>query len=81
MLVQQVQQASRCRHDDVGATAQFHHLRVNRYPAKHHGNLHALWQVLGQTAQGFSHLGSEFPGGHQNQAMRVAWRFTGCVAW
>ena len=74
VVLHQVQQAAGGGHQDVGAAAQAHHLRVDRHPTHGHADLDQAGQVVRQLTQGLAHLHRQLAGGHQHQAAGGAGR-------
>jgi hypothetical protein len=66
-VVDEVEQASRRGHDDVGPATQTHHLRVDGHTAEHAAPTQRRLQVRGQLVQGLTDLQGQFARGHQHQ--------------
>ncbi len=64
IVIEQIKQAPRRGHHNVRAAAQAQHLRINRHPAKHDGNLHRPRQVRGQSQNLLANLGTQLARGH-----------------
>jgi hypothetical protein len=68
VVAHQVEQPAGRGHDDVGAAAQGHHLRVDGHAAEDDGDLRQAGQLVGQAAQGVAHLQRQLARGNQHQA-------------
>jgi hypothetical protein len=66
-VIHQVQQAARSGDDDVGATAQRHHLRIDGYAAEDDDCLGRPRHVAGIESNRFPYLCGEFPCGDEYQ--------------
>ena len=67
VVVDQVEQAARCRNHHVAAAAQGHQLRVDRDATERDGDLEALGESLGQALHRFADLNRQLARGRQDQ--------------
>ena len=69
VLIKQIQQTPRCRHHDISAAAQAHHLRVDRYAAEHHGGFDRDGQVLRDAVNRLTDLRRQLARGHEDERL------------
>ena len=67
VMVDEIEQAAGCGDDDVGPTAQRHHLRIDRYAAEDDLRLELHGQAVAVGADGFADLRSEFARRHEDE--------------
>ena len=67
VLVDEVEETTGCRDHDIGATAEIHHLGIDRDSADGGDDLWRRGEVLAVILKGFRDLGGEFAGGDQNE--------------
>ena len=69
VVIDQIQQAARRGHDDLGPAAQAHHLRIDGHAAEHDGHLHRIGKLPRQAANRFADLGRELARGYHDEGV------------